>query len=454
MRRRKRMKRKKIRQPEIEIVAPSIAMVSLGCAKNLVDSEDLIGDLYQKEFKLVSEPEHADVVIVNTCGFIQSAIDETMTTLDDMLNLKLNNDVQSVYAMGCYATRGKDDILEAYPELDGVYALNETESLVDHIQSEFQYYPKPKDYLSGIRPVSTTLPHYSFLKIAEGCGRTCTYCTIPSIRGGNVDKSIEELKREASQLAERGVKELNLIAQDTTAYGIDHYGHPHLLELLQELEEVDGLEWIRLLYAYPDNFDDELADFIIESPKMVNYLELPIQHASPSVLRRMNRAGSFNIYERLFDRLRKKAPDFALRTTVIVGFPGETTKEFEEMLEYCREREFDRLGTFVYYREEGTPAYHMKNQVPTELAEERQSLLMSQQRKLHMAKNEKLIGRDIEFIVDEVNEELRKCKGRTWRDAVDIDAAIHVSSSIPLKPGTIATCRVTGSDDYDLIGVI
>jgi|SaaInlStandDraft_1057018.scaffolds.fasta_scaffold06072_2 ribosomal protein S12 methylthiotransferase len=434
--------------------APSLAMVSLGCAKNLVDTEELMGKIYDLNFNLVGDPESANAVIVNTCGFIQSAVDESLGSLREMVSLKKNGKVERVYAMGCYASRQDNVIREAVPGLDGAFSLSENDQLLDTLENNFKdelYVGKAK--LAGIRPISATLPHYSFLKISEGCNRTCTYCTIPSIRGPNVDRSIEDLVEEAKGLVSRGVKELHIIAQDTTAYGIERYGRPRLLDLLKEIEKVQGLEWIRLLYAYPDYFSDDLADFILESPKMLNYLELPIQHASPSVLRRMSRADTYEKFDHVFDRLRKGDPEFALRTTVILGFPGESEEEFSFLLDYCRNRRFDRLGAFKYYREEGTPAYRMKDQVPEDVVEDRYHRLMSQQGEMHLVANEAWIGRDTSFIVDEVLEG-QKFLGRTWRDAVDIDAQILIESSVPLEPGAIGTCRVTGYDDYDLLGVM
>lgn len=434
--------------------SPNVAIVSLGCAKNLVDTEHLLGQIYDLNFNLVAEPESADAVIVNTCGFIQSAVDESLGTLGEMLELK-DDGVSKVYAMGCYASRSGNNISEVHPKLDGVFPLTETNELLKTLKSDFRTIPTVgSSNLAGVRKISATLPHYSFLKISEGCNRTCTYCTIPSIRGANQDKSIEALVLEAEQLVTRGVVELNLIAQDTTAYGIQYYGEPRLLELLQALQKVEGLKWIRLLYAYPDYLTPELADFLIEGEKMVPYLELPIQHASAGVLRRMNRPDTFELYDSLFDRLRAKKKEYALRTTVILGFPGETEEEFEFLYNYCKNRKFDRLGAFKYFKEEGTPAYKMKNQVPTEVVEERYDRLMSLQREIHFSDNEKWVGKDMEFIVDEVGEDPTKGFGRTWRDAIDIDSGIHIQSSIPLRPGMIATCRITGTDDYDLIGVL
>jgi ribosomal protein S12 methylthiotransferase len=434
---------------------PSVAMVSLGCAKNLVDTEHLLGDLYDLNFRLVAEPEEADAIIVNTCGFIQSAIDESVGSIAEMVALKKTGKVERVYAMGCYVSRDANAVREAVPGVDDVFALIEHERLLKTLKDDFAHvHSVGRPALAGIRPISATLAHYSFLKISEGCNRTCTYCTIPSIRGDNVDKTIEDLVAEAKGLARRGVKELYIIAQDTTAYGIEKYGRPRLLDLLKELEKVEGIEWMRLLYAYPDHFGEDLADFMVASPKMVNYLELPIQHAAPSLLRRMNRPNTFELYEKVFDRLRQANPNFAIRTTVILGFPGETEEEFEFLLNYCKTRRFDRLGAFKYFREEGTPAARMKDQVPVEVVEERYHRLMSQQAEMHFEANEKLIGEDMAFIVDEVDESGHVAWGRTWRDAVDIDAQIELESSIPLKPGMMATCRIKESREYDLFGVL
>ena len=434
---------------------PAVAMVSLGCAKNLVDTENLLGDLYDLNFRLVADPEEADAIIVNTCGFIQSAIDESVGSIADMVNLKKSGKVERVYAMGCYVSRDANAVREAVPGVDDVFSLKEHERMLKTLKDDFAHVPSVgRPALAGIRPISATLSHYSFLKISEGCNRTCTYCTIPSIRGDNVDKTIEDLVEETKNLARRGVKELNIIAQDTTAYGIEKYGRPRLLDLLKELEKVDGIEWMRLLYAYPDHFGEDLADFIVNSPKMVNYLELPIQHASPSVLRRMSRPNTFELYDNVFERLRQANPEFALRTTVILGFPGETEEEFEFLLNYCKTRRFDRLGAFKYFKEEGTPAAKMKDQVPAEVVEERYHRLMSQQGEMHFAANETWVGRDMSFIVDEIEDDGHVAWGRTWRDAVDIDAQIEVESSIPLKPGMMATCRIKESREYDLFGVM
>jgi len=443
------------KKEQIELQIPTVAMVSLGCAKNLVDTENLMGELYNKEFRLSAEPEYSDVVIVNTCGFLQTSIEEARDEISELIKLKKKGDVQVVMAMGCYVSRGKDDVEKKYPLLDGVYALDEVKNIVSDLQEIFAYKANAsKKQLAGIRPISVTLPHYSYLKISEGCDRTCTYCTIPAIRGPNADKKIEELVEEAKVLASRGTREINIIAQDTTAYGIQAYGQPKLLQLLQALEGVEGIEWFRLLYAYPDYINEELSDFLLSSHKMVKYLELPIQHVSESVLKKMNRGGSFKIYDTLFEKLRSSNPNYALRTTVIVGFPGESEDDFEMMLDYCKTRKFDRLGAFKFLREKGTPADKMKDQVPQDVIDDRYDRLMQLQSELHFEKNESLVGTDIEFIVDEVDETGLKGVGRTWRDIVDIDSFIHVESSHPLQPGMIATARVTAYDDYDLIGVL
>ena len=435
--------------------SPVVALVSLGCAKNLVDSENLLGDLYARNFRLESDPLEADAVIINTCGFIGPAVEETRRTIAEFIEHKRRGRVERVYAMGCYVSRGAEDLLASFPGLDGAYSLKEVPKLLADVAEVYHDRPVTGRLLpAGIRPVSATLPHTSYLKISEGCSRTCTYCIIPAIRGPNEDKSIEELVEEARRLAARGVKELSLIAQDTTAYGIARYGRPRLLDLLRELEKVEGLEWLRLLYAYPDHFPDELADFLVESPKMVKYLELPIQHAAPSVLRRMHRPRTRELYDRLFDRLRARRPDFCLRTTAIVGFPGESEEEFAELLDYCATRRFDRLAAFRYCREEGTPAARLRDQVPAATAEERHHRIMTRQQELHLEANQRLVGHDMAFIADTVSAGGLKASGRTWRDAPEIDARIEVTASFALRPGTIATCRVSGMKDYDLLGVL
>ncbi len=432
---------------------PVVSLISLGCPKNLVDSENLLGKLKEVNFDLTAAPEDSDVVVVNTCGFIDPSRQEGGRVLAEMLALKAQGKVERVVAMGCWVTKEEREVRAAYPGLDGVYKLGEEHRLVRDLAG--LYTADQAQRVAGIRPITTTLPHYSYLKISEGCDRTCTYCTIPSIRGPQKDRSIGALMEESERLAQRGVVELNLIAQDLTAYGMTRDKRPRLLDLLKKLEEVESLRWIRLLYAYPDHLDEELIEHILQSPKILNYLDIPIQHVASGVLRRMNRKGSFEIYDKLFDSLRRADPDFCLRTTVIVGFPGETDAEFDELMAYCRERRFDRLGGFRYVFEETTASSRMKNQVDEEIKLQRYDALMRQQQEIHLNDNQSWVGRDIEFIVDEwKNHDGTEMLCRTWRDAVEIDANIHVKSTIPLPPGTVAVCRVTGTCDYDLEGVL
>jgi ribosomal protein S12 methylthiotransferase len=431
---------------------PRIALVSLGCSKNTVDSEKLLGHFYDADFDLVREPIEADAVIVNTCGFIQPAIDETRDTLSSMIRLKKKQKDIKVFAMGCYVSRGTEDWKKSFPDLDGLFPLSQSDKIVSHLQDIFDY-KAPKRFESFNhafrRPVATTLSHYSYLKIAEGCKRTCTYCTIPSIRGDNVSKSIEDLLKEAEYLAKRGVKELILIAQDTTAYGIDLYGKPSLLELLKRLTLVSGIEWFRLFYAYPDHIDSELTSFLLESPKMLPYLDLPIQHSHPEVLRRMCRVNSFSNYDALFKKLRAQNPDYCLRTTLITGFPGESEEEFQHSFQYLKSIRFDRLGVFKYVREKGTPADLLQNHLTEEEKEKRFEKLMLQQQEIHFQKNQSWIGRTIPVIIDRMSYE-GSYVGRSYRDAPDIDSVILIQSKKKLHPGSILSVEVTGMKNYDL----
>ncbi len=436
---------------------PRIALVSLGCSKNTVDSEKLLGHFYDADFDLVAEPVNADAVIVNTCGFIQPAIHETRDTLSDMIRLKKKQKNLRVFAMGCYVSRGTEDWKKSFPDLDGLFPLSQSDKIVSHLQDIFQY-KMPERFESFNthtfrRPVATTLQHYSYLKIAEGCKRTCTYCTIPSIRGDNVSKPMDDLLKEAEYLAKRGVKELILIAQDTTAYGIDLYGKPSLLELLKKLTLVSGIEWFRLFYAYPDHIDSALANFLLESPKMIPYLDLPIQHSHADVLRRMCRANSFSTYDALFKKLCAQNPDYCLRTTLITGFPGESEEEFLHSLHYLQSVRFDRLGVFKYVREKGTPADSLPQHLTEEEKEKRFEKLMLQQQEIHFQKNQSWIGRTIPTIIDRVTYE-DTYLGRTYRDAPDIDSVILIKSKKKLHPGSIISAEITGTKNYDLEGQI
>lgn len=441
----------KKRQSKNNRFNPKVALVSLGCSKNTVDSEQLMGELYRAQFDLVGEPEEADAVIVNTCGFIEPAAEESRSTILEMIKVKDDSVLKKVYAMGCFVSKNTEDWSQGYGGLDGVFSLKESNQIVETLQKDFEFYKKLdlEDYY--VRPVATTLPHYSYLKIAEGCNRTCTYCTIPSIRGGNVSKKIEDLIFEAKALAKRGAKEIILIAQDTTAYGIDLYGEPRLLSLLKELIKIKEISWFRLFYAYPDYIDDELAEFLANEPKMIPYLDLPIQHSHSGVLKRMGRKNTFDRFDALFKKLRVHNEDFCLRTTVITGFPGETFEEHEHLKKYIQEISFDRLGVFKYIREKTTPAHQLGGHHMEDEKSRRYDELMLIQQQNHFRKNKSLVGKKLATIIDGGTKDPNIYIGRTFRDAPDIDANVFVQSKKKLYSGLILDVEITDVADYDLV---
>lgn len=437
--------------------SPKIALISLGCSKNTVDSEKLLGRMFTCQFDIVANAEEADAVIINTCGFIQPAIEETRNTIYEIIGLKKIRPGLKVYAMGCYVSRGKEDLLKSFPGLDNVFPLSKTDEIIPEIQADLKFKKNPDNEALFVdqykRPLATTLPHLSYLKISEGCQRTCTYCTIPSIRGNNRSKLIPELVQEATFLSQRGVKELILIAQDTTAYGIDNYGEPRLLPLLKELVKIREIKWLRLLYAYPDYFTDDLLSFFLNEPKLVPYLDMPVQHTHPSVLKRMCRSETQGIYDDVFRKLRSGNKDFALRTTLITGFPGETEEEFLHSSQYIRRTKFDRLGVFKYIREDKTPSDKLPGHLSEDVKQARYEELMLIQQKIHFKLNKAWVGRALDCIIDSVSRP-GVFIGRTFRDAPEIDSLIVIHSKKQLIPGDIVKVHVTESNHYDLKGKV
>lgn len=434
-------------------IPATVAFVSMGCPKNLVDTERLMGSLRAAGLRLFENPEGAQAVVVNTCGFIKPALEESLDSLRWLSGLKKTGRIGFIFAMGCGVSRARDFFAEACPEIDGFFPLGLEDGLIEALKRKSRQLT-PSAAAPGPRPISATPAHYSYLKISEGCDRGCAFCAIPLIRGPQKDTPIEDLIAETWNLAARGVKELILIAQDTSAYGRQLYGKKRLTELIRGLDAVEGIEWIRLLYACAEGLGPEMEEFLCGGGKLLPYLDLPIQHASAPVLSRMNRAGSFACFDGIFTRLRARNPDFCLRTTVMVGFPGENEEDFAALLEYLEKIRFDRLGAFRYYPEEGTAAAAMDAQVPAVIAQERLDRVMRLQKKLHMRKNRSLVGGDIRFIVDEAKKNSRLAVGRTWRDAPDMDAKIHLrsASDLDLRPGFIGECRVCRVREYDLEG--
>ena len=437
-----------------------IAFVSLGCDKNLVDSEVMLGLLQKSGFVLISDESQADVLVVNTCCFIQDAKEESIESILEMAQYKKTGNCKALIVTGCMAERYKDEILSEIPEVDGVVGTTGYESIVEVVEEILQ--GKKIQMFSDVNAktsenyqrVLSTAGYFAYLKIAEGCDNRCTYCIIPQLRGKYRSRSMESLISEAKTLASQGVKELILVAQDTTRYGIDLYGEKKLPQLLKELCKIDDLKWIRLLYCYPEEITDELIDVIAEEEKVCSYLDMPIQHANTSILKRMGRRSTKEDLIHLINKLRKRIPDICLRTTLIVGFPGETDEEYEDLVQFVKDMKFDRLGVFTYSKEEGTPAAKMRGQIPKKIKEFRKDKIMKLQQAICEEKSAQCVGRTLEVIIDgKLPEENVYC-GRTYRDAPEIDGMVFVSADEELLSGDFIKASITSSNEYDLIGRI
>jgi ribosomal protein S12 methylthiotransferase len=434
------------------------AFVSLGCPKNLVDSERMLGKLAQDGYALVPEADGADVVVINTCGFIEPARQESLSVIREMLHLKEQGRVGAVVVAGCLAERKHEELLQEVPQVDaivGVFGREEIAQVVDRAVAGQQeqrslFRPAPVRALEDTARLRITPRHYAYLKISEGCDRLCTFCAIPGMRGKHVTKPIEEVVREARELAADGVRELIIVAQDTTYYGMDLYGRVRLAELLRELDQVDGLEWIRILYAYPIHFTDELIDTIASSDTIIPYLDMPLQHISDRLLKRMQRRVNRSATEDLLGRLRQKLPQLTLRTTFIVGFPGETEAEFEELRSFVESTRFERVGVFPYSVEPGTPAIRLDGHLGEEVKLERRNRLMETQQEVAFAWSKQQVGREIEVIVDGPDPEIpNHVLARGHADAPDIDGLVRVKGK-NLRAGDLVRVKVTAADGYDL----
>ena len=436
-----------------------VGMVSLGCSKNLVDSERMLYKLRKNGYELVTEPGLADVAVVNTCGFIQPAKEEAIETILELAQLKKEGTLKKIIITGCLVERYKEEAAEQFPEADAVIGIGDTKDIVDVLNSVMQdervlrFSPKLDAELTGERIIST-LPFFSYLKVAEGCSNCCTYCAIPQIRGKFRSVPIEDVLKEANWLADNGVTELIVIAQDTSRYGEDLYGESKLPELLRELCKIEKLKWIRTLYCYPERITDELLDVIAREDKIVKYLEIPIQHCNGDILSRMNRWGDTEKLEALFAHIREKVPNVVLRTTLITGFPGETEEQFEELAEFVKRVRFDRLGCFAYSREEGTKAYSFPDQIDEETAAHRADIIMEQQMLISCENNEKLLGAELEAVVEGFDRFGECYFGRTAGDAPDIDGKIFFDCDRKLEIGQFVNVHVNESLDYDLMGEV
>mgnify|MGYP002593643377 CR=1 FL=1 len=436
----------------------NLLFISLGCDKNLVDTEKMLGILGKEGYSFVDDENEADIVVVNTCCFIGDAKEESINTILQMAELKKTGRLKALIVTGCLAQRYKQEIIDEIPEVDAILGTTSYEAVGEAIK-EVMHGETPEVFESIDAPVSkttdrlvTTGGHYAFLKIAEGCDKRCTYCIIPYLRGKYRSVPMEQLVKEAEELAEKGVKELILVAQETTLYGKDLYGEKKLPELLRRLAAVSGIQWIRILYCYPEEIYDELIRTIKEENKVCHYLDLPIQHASDAVLKRMGRRTSKAQLVEIIEKLRKEIPDISLRTTLITGFPGETQEQHEELKDFVDEMEFDRLGVFTYSPEEDTPAATMTEQIPEEVKEERQAELMELQQEIAFDLAEDMVGREVLVMIEGKVADENAYVGRTYKDAPNVDGLIFINTDEELMSGDFARVRVTGALEYDLIG--
>ncbi len=439
------------------------AFISLGCPKNLIDSERMLGLFQLDGYQLVEDPEETDFVVVNTCGFIEQARVESYATIDEMLRLKRAGKTRGVIVSGCLAERQKEQLLEERPDIDcvvGVFGREQVAEVADRLLGNMEeqrlvFQPAPVRALADVDRLRITPRHFAYLKISEGCDRLCTFCAIPNMRGKHASKPIDGIIAEAQQLAEDGVRELIIVAQDTTYYGMDLYGEPRLVALLHALEQVD-VDWIRLMYFYPMYIDDTLIQTISQSAKIVPYIDLPLQHIDDQMLRRMARRVTCDQTEELLGRLRDGIPDLVLRTTLITGFPGETEEAFERLARFVEQQRFERLGVFTYSLEETTPSAVLPGHLAEEVKQRRRAVLMEIQQEIMNQHNRQQIGKNVQVLIDrEVPDEMGVWIGRTQGDAPDIDSLVFVSQSdeTTLRPGAMSRCEVVAAQQYDLVAV-
>ncbi len=437
-----------------------IMFISLGCDKNLVDTEMMLGMLAEKGYQFTDDEQEAEIVVVNTCCFIGDAKEESINTLIEIGQLKETANVKMLIAAGCLAQRYRKEIREQIPEVDviiGTMAIDKIVEAVEEYQTK-QYTTFVEDIdrtpVSGKKRVVTTGGHYAYMKIAEGCDKRCSYCIIPKVRGSYRSIPMETLLKEANTLVEQGVKELILVAQETTLYGTDLYGKKSLPELLRKLSEIRGLYWIRILYCYPEEITEELIDTIAELPKVCHYLDIPIQHASDKILKRMGRRTNQQQLKDKIAMIRSKIPDMCLRTTLITGFPGESQEDHEQSMAFVDEMEFDRLGVFTYSAEEDTPAAGFPDQIEEEVKKDRQADIMELQQEIAFEKAEGMIGQDVLVMIEGKVADENAYVGRTYKDAPNVDGLVFVNTDRELMTGDFVPVHITGSYEYDLIGEI
>ena len=434
------------------------AFISLGCPKNLVDSEKMLGTLAVDGYALTAEPKGSDFVIINTCGFIDDSRKESIEVIEEMLELKRVGQTKGVIVAGCLPERIGGDLRARLPEIDhvvGVFGRDEIAKVADRLVGNINeqrdlFRPAPIRAMDDRTRLRITPAHYAYLKISEGCNRTCTFCSIPSMRGKHVTKPIEKIVEEAEELAADGVKELILVAQDTTYYGMDLYGEVRLTSLLEALEKVEGIDWIRLMYLYPVNFTDRLIDQIAGSSKVLPYLDMPLQHISSRVLKRMQRRVNREKTIELVEKLRERIPNLVMRTTFVVGFPGETDEQFEQLRNFVQETKFQRMGVFAYSLEPGTPAVKLDGHLPEEIKQQRQEMLMADQQQIAFEYGESLVGYELDVLIDEQLEN-GLWQGRCFADAPEIDGTVFVQGE-NLSVGEFVPTEIIATQDYDLVG--
>ena len=432
----------------------NVGFVSLGCSKNLVDTEMMIGLFKNNNFKIVNNPKEAEIIVINTCGFIEPAKQEAINTILEMSEYK-NKKCKYLIVMGCLVERYKKDLQKLLPEVDLFLSIKEYEKAWDEISKLINIPEEGKytnmEYLE--REISTG-NNMAYLKIAEGCSNRCTYCAIPAIRGPFESRKIEDVLEEAEQLAKKGVKELVVIAQDTTKYGIDLYGKPRLAELLEKLCKIEGLKWIRFLYAYPETITDELIDVVKNNEKICNYFDIPIQHISNPVLKKMNRKSNEESIKELIKKIRKEIPNVIIRTSLIVGFPGETQEDFEKLCEFVKTAKFDRMGAFTYSKEDGTPAERLPNQIHGNTKKARYNKIMKIQKEISDQKGKEKIGKTYEVLVENKSFDGKYLVGRTYMDVPDEDGVVYIESSDTSLIGKFIKVKITDYSYYDLVGKI
>jgi len=438
----------------------NVGVVSLGCAKNLVDTEIMLGILDSNGYRIVNRPEDAHILIVNTCSFIESAKQESIDNILELAQYKEAGNCKLLIVTGCMAERYRDEIIKEMPEVDAVVGTGNYHEIAQIIQDSFggnkvlKYGNQDYTPEEGLPRIQSTPPYTAYLKISDGCDNHCTYCIIPKLRGKYRSRTIESIVSEAKMLAKNGVKEFILIAQDTTYYGVDLYGQYKLTALLEELCKIEDIKWIRLHYCYPENITDELIETIASQPKICKYLDIPVQHCNDAILKRMGRRGRKKELLQLIDKIRVRIPDVVLRTSIIVGFPGETEEQFNELKEFIENIQFDRMGVFTYSQEENTPAALFEDQIDEKVKKQRQNELMRLQQKISQEVNRNKIGRSFEVLVEGYDKKLGFYYGRTYGDSIDIDGKMFFPSKRYIEPGAFVKVIATDTYYYDLIGEI